>query len=170
MYGSSGKITRPSFEKVWPEIVIPPLVNARLIGTLIWLKRACVICDCESARSVSTLNGETVCNVQAVTLSSSNTLTQNSGSISIWTVGVVSWRLLQPLRIRSTSKRMAFLPLDNPRLCTRETFRVMVSPGSAVSWIVVDNVNLPDNNQSVSPGFAAIIQGHQEQFSLRSGL
>jgi hypothetical protein len=74
-------------------------------------------------------------------------------------VGVVSWRFLQPPRISSRSKRIAFLPLDTRRWCTCQTVRETIFPGFAVSWIMVDNVNLPDNDQSVSPGFAAIIQG-----------
>jgi hypothetical protein len=69
------------------------------------------------------LNDEAIFSVQASTLSSSRTFTQNCGSISIWGVGVVICRGLQPLRITGNSKRITALPFEIRKCRPAETFR-----------------------------------------------
>ena len=144
MCGSSGKMIISSSGKSCLEMVILPLVNWILIGTSIWSKRALVICICGSGSSLVTVNGEGVFSVQAVTLSWSKTLTQNCGSISIWGVGVVICRGLQPLRITSDSKRITAFPFEIRKCRPAETFRETFSMEFAVNWMV-DNINFPDN-------------------------
>jgi len=65
--------------------------------------------------------------------------------MSIWGVGVVSCRGLQPLRITSDRKRVTALPLGIRKCRPAETFRETFSVGFAVNGMVMDNINFPDN-------------------------
>ncbi len=125
-------------------MVISPLISRMLIGASIWSKRAVGSCVCRLGSSVM-LNDEAIFSVQASTLSSSRTFTQNCGSISIWGVGVVSCRGLQPLIITSDRKRITALPFEIRRCCPAETFCETSSVGFAVNEMVMDNINFPDN-------------------------